>query len=127
MTRPILLLSVGLVVFTAIGVAVVVKWIIPDMEWALALAVGAIVAPPDAVAATAIARRIGLPRRIVTILEGSVEFRVGDDVFPVIEGDVIPVPAGTVHAPVHSAEGCLMISVFAPYFDPDNPDRVFID
>ena len=68
--RPILLLSVGLVVFTAIGVAVVVKWIIPDMEWALALAVGAIVAPPDAVAATAIARRIGLPRRIVTILEG---------------------------------------------------------
>jgi CPA1 family monovalent cation:H+ antiporter len=68
--RPILLLSVGLVIFTAVGVAFVVKWLVPDMEWALALAVGAVVAPPDAIAATAIGRRIGLPRRIVTILEG---------------------------------------------------------
>ena len=64
---------------------------------------------------------------IVTILEGSVEFRVGDDVFTATEGDVIPVPAGTVHAPIHSPDGCLMISVFAPYFDPENPDRVFVD
>ncbi|HEX6947502.1 MAG TPA: cupin domain-containing protein [Acidimicrobiia bacterium] len=64
---------------------------------------------------------------IVTILEGSVEFRLGDDTFDATAGDVIPVPAGTVHAPVHSAEGCLMISVFAPWFDPENPDRVFIN
>ncbi|MCX6400360.1 MAG: Na+/H+ antiporter [Propionibacteriales bacterium] len=68
--RSILLLSVGLVAFTTIGVAVVVRLVIPDLSWALALAIGAVVAPPDAVAATAIGRRIGLPRRVVTILEG---------------------------------------------------------
>lgn len=67
---PILLLSVGLVFFTTAGVAAVVKLVIPDLHWALALAIGAVVAPPDAVAATAIGRRIGLPRRVVTILEG---------------------------------------------------------
>ena len=43
---------------------------IPDISWPVAFAIGAVVAPPDAVAATAIGRRIGLPRRIVTILEG---------------------------------------------------------
>lgn len=68
--RPILMLSVGLVVFTTIGVGLVVRWLVPDIPWAVALAIGAVVAPPDAVAATAIGRRIGLPRRVVTILEG---------------------------------------------------------
>jgi CPA1 family monovalent cation:H+ antiporter len=68
--KPILLLSVGLVAFTTVGVAVVVRAIIPEVDWPLALAIGAVVAPPDAVAATAIGRRIGLPRRVVTILEG---------------------------------------------------------
>src|SRR5439155_7100210 len=50
--------------------AVVVKLLLPGVPWAAAFALGAVVAPPDAVAATAVARRIGLPRRIVTILEG---------------------------------------------------------
>jgi CPA1 family monovalent cation:H+ antiporter len=68
--RPILLLSVGLVVFTTVGVAILVHALIPDLGWPAAFAIGAVVAPPDAVAATAIGRRIGLPRRIVTILEG---------------------------------------------------------
>jgi len=68
--RPILLLSVGLVVFTAAGVGVVVHALLPGVGWPTAFAIGAVVAPPDAVAATAIARSIGLPRRIVTILEG---------------------------------------------------------
>ena len=68
--RPILLLSVGLVVFTTVGVAAVTKLLLPDLHWSIALAIGAVVAPPDAVAATAIGRRIGLPRRITTILEG---------------------------------------------------------
>ncbi len=68
--RPILLLSVGLVVFTAAGVGAVVHLLLPGISWPAAFAIGAVVAPPDAVAATAIARRIGLPRRIVTILEG---------------------------------------------------------
>jgi len=67
--RPIGLLSVGLVLFTAFGVACVVWWMLP-VPFASAVAIGAIVAPPDAVAATAVARRIGMPRRIVTLLEG---------------------------------------------------------
>jgi CPA1 family monovalent cation:H+ antiporter len=67
--RPIALLSVGLVLFTAAGVAVLVHAVLP-VEWGVAFAMGAVVAPPDAVAATTIARRVGLPRRIVTILEG---------------------------------------------------------
>jgi monovalent cation/hydrogen antiporter len=62
-------LSVGLVLFTAAGVGLV-AWLMLPISFALALALGAIVAPPDAVAATAVARRIGLPRRITTILEG---------------------------------------------------------
>ncbi|WP_307807798.1 Na+/H+ antiporter [Nocardioides xinjiangensis] len=66
----ILRLSVLLVVVTALAVAVVVHWLVPSLGWAAAIAIGAVVAPPDAVAATAVARRIGLPRRVVTILEG---------------------------------------------------------
>jgi Na+/H+ antiporter len=68
--RPILLLSVGLVVFTTVGIGVLVHALLPGIDWWAALAIGAVVAPPDAVAATTIGRRIGLPRRIVTILEG---------------------------------------------------------
>jgi len=68
--RAILLLSVGLILFTTAGVAVLVHLLVPSFGWPAAFAIGAVVAPPDAVAATAIGRRIGLPRRIVTILEG---------------------------------------------------------
>ena len=64
------LLSVGLVIFTAAGVGVVVHLLLPGTPWATCFAIGAVVAPPDAVAATSIGRRIGLPRRIVTVLEG---------------------------------------------------------
>jgi CPA1 family monovalent cation:H+ antiporter len=68
--KPILLLSVGLVAFTALGVGAVVHLVLPGVSWPAALALGAVVAPPDAVAATAVARRMGLPRQIVTVLEG---------------------------------------------------------
>jgi Na+/H+ antiporter len=68
--RPILLLAVGLVVLTAFVVGIVVHMLLPAVPFAACVALGAIVAPPDAVSATAIARRIGLPRRVVTILEG---------------------------------------------------------
>ena len=67
--RPIALLSVGLVLFTTAGVGLVV-WAMLDVKLAVGFALGAVVAPPDAVAATAIARRVGLPRRVITILEG---------------------------------------------------------
>lgn len=66
----ILSLSVGLVLFTATGVALFLWWLIPGLPFAVAFALGAVVAPPDAVAATAVGRAIGLPRRLVTILEG---------------------------------------------------------
>ena len=68
--RPILLLSVGLVLVTTVVVAAVLKALVPELPWAAALAFGAIVSPPDAVAATAVFRRLGVPRRVVTILEG---------------------------------------------------------
>jgi monovalent cation/hydrogen antiporter len=91
--RPILALSVGLVIFTAAGVAVVVHLLLPGISWAVAFAIGAVVAPPDAVAATAIARRIGLPRRIVTILEG--ESLVNDATALVGLRTALAVAAGT--------------------------------
>ncbi|HET8961795.1 Na+/H+ antiporter [Nocardioides sp.] len=68
--RPILMLSVGLVVFTATGIALLVHALLPGISWSASFAIGAVVAPPDAVAATSIGRRIGLPRRTVTLLEG---------------------------------------------------------
>jgi CPA1 family monovalent cation:H+ antiporter len=68
--RAILLLSVGLVVFTTLGVGLVVHLVLPDIGWPAAFALGAVVSPPDAVSTSAIARRVGMPRRIVTILEG---------------------------------------------------------
>ncbi|HEY4633150.1 MAG TPA: Na+/H+ antiporter [Candidatus Limnocylindrales bacterium] len=68
--RPILLLAIGLVLFTTAVVGVVAASIVPGMSLAVALTLGAIVAPPDAVAATAVMQRLGVPRRVVTILEG---------------------------------------------------------
>jgi monovalent cation/hydrogen antiporter len=68
--RPIILLAFGLVLFTAAVVAVVANALLPTLGWAGAFALGAIVAPPDAVAATSIFQRLGVPRRLVTILEG---------------------------------------------------------
>jgi len=68
--RPILLLSVGLVAFSTVTVGLITWWLVPGVTLAAAFALGAVVAPPDAVAATTVARRVGMPRRIVTILEG---------------------------------------------------------
>jgi CPA1 family monovalent cation:H+ antiporter len=68
--RPILLLAVGLVLATTSVVAAVARWLFPAMGWPEAVALGAIVSPPDAVAATAIARRLGLPHRLIVVLEG---------------------------------------------------------
>jgi monovalent cation/hydrogen antiporter len=67
---PISLLSVGLVLITCGAVAVCIHAVVPDMSWAAAFVLGAIVSPTDPVAATAIASRIGVPRRVVTVVEG---------------------------------------------------------
>lgn len=68
--RPILLLAIGAVFFTAIAVAVAAKIVVPSLPWWAAIALGAIVAPPDAVAAAAVLKQVRLPKRIVTVLEG---------------------------------------------------------
>ena len=68
--RPISLLAVGLVAVTTVGVAMVAHAAIPDLSWAAAFTLGAVVSPTDALAATEIARRVGAPRRVVSIIEG---------------------------------------------------------
>ncbi|MGW3270837.1 Na+/H+ antiporter [Streptomyces kronopolitis] len=68
--RPVALLSVGYVLFATLVVGYAAYLVIPDLPLTAALVLGAVIAPPDAVAATAIARRLGLPHRITTILQG---------------------------------------------------------
>ena len=68
--RTISLLAIGLVLATMCTVAVVAHELVDGLPWAAAFALGAIVAPTDPVAATAVARRLGVPRRIVSIIEG---------------------------------------------------------
>ncbi|MDG9691764.1 CPA1 family monovalent cation:H+ antiporter [Streptomyces sp. DSM 42143] len=68
--RPIFLLAVALVFVTMACVAAVAHAIVPGLPIAAAFALGALVAPPDPVAATAVAGQLGLPRRLVSILEG---------------------------------------------------------
>jgi Na+/H+ antiporter len=63
-------LAFGLVTFTVLGVAEMAQRFLPGFDWRMGFALGAVVAPTDAIAATSIARRIGLPQRIVDILEG---------------------------------------------------------
>ncbi|MFG2621000.1 Na+/H+ antiporter [Streptomyces sp. NPDC048507] len=68
--RPIALLSVGYVLFATLAVGWVAYMVVPGLTPPVALVLGAVIAPPDAVAATAIARKLGLPNRITTILQG---------------------------------------------------------
>ena len=68
--RSISMLAVGLVTFTTVVVAWVTKALVPDLPWAAAFLLGAIVSPPDAVAATAILHRLRLPSRIIAVIEG---------------------------------------------------------
>ncbi|MEV5715092.1 cation:proton antiporter [Amycolatopsis mediterranei] len=68
--RPIISLGVVLVAVTAVVVAVVVHLLLPDVPFASALVLGAVVAPPDAVTAVAIGRKLGLPRRVMAVLTG---------------------------------------------------------
>ena len=68
--QPIGMLALGLVILTTLVVGWVAHWMIPGLPWAAAFALGAIVSPTDAVAATSITQSLGVPRRIVTILEG---------------------------------------------------------
>lgn len=66
----ILLLAFGLVGFTVAGVSIIANWLIPGFDWRLGLVLGAVIATTDAIAATSIAQRLGLPESITQILEG---------------------------------------------------------
>ena len=67
---PILALAIGLVVVTSVAAGAVATALVPGIPWSIALALGAILAPTDAVAVATVARRAGLPHRVVTVLEG---------------------------------------------------------
>jgi CPA1 family monovalent cation:H+ antiporter len=92
--RAISLLSVGLVLVTMVAVAAVAHVLIDGLTWPAAFALGAIVGPTDPVAATAIARRLGVPRRVVSILEG--ESLVNDATALVAYNIAVAAAAGTV-------------------------------
>ncbi len=66
----ICMLAFGLVGFTVLGVAVASRWILPGFDWRMGLVLGAVVSTTDAIAATAVAKRLGLPKRITDVLEG---------------------------------------------------------
>jgi monovalent cation/hydrogen antiporter len=68
--RPVASLALLAVGLTVAAVAVVARWFVPDLPWAVAIALGAIVAPPDAAAATAVLRQLRPPHRLLVILEG---------------------------------------------------------
>jgi CPA1 family monovalent cation:H+ antiporter len=67
---PVMSLVVVAVGLTIAAVAWVVRYLVPDMPWSAAIAIGAIVAPPDAVAASAVMRRLNIPHRVLVIVEG---------------------------------------------------------
>src|SRR5258708_6788782 len=85
-------LAIGLVVASALAAGATAHALMPGMPWAVAIALGAIVAPPDEIAATAIAARLAVPRRIVTILEG--ESLLNDATALTIYGIAITVAVG---------------------------------
>ena len=68
--RPVASLALGSVALTVAAVAATARWLVPELPWAAAVALGAIVAPPDAAAATAVLRQLRPPHRLLVILEG---------------------------------------------------------
>ncbi|MFU8947654.1 cation:proton antiporter [Mycetocola zhadangensis] len=90
-------LSVVLVVVTAFSVGFLLYNLLPDLNFAAAVALGAIISPPDAVAATSVGRRLGLPPRILTVLEG--EGLVNDATALVLLRSALAVAAGGILSP----------------------------
>ena len=119
---PIGRLAIGLVIVTTLAVGAAFKLLVPEVPWAVAFVLGAIVSPPDAVAATTILSRLNIPRRVVTILEG--ESLVNDAsglviykfaVAAVITGAFSILDAGVQFAQV-AVGGALVGSVLAMLF-----------
>jgi NhaP-type Na+/H+ or K+/H+ antiporter len=95
--RTITSLSVVLVIVTAFAAGTLLFFLLPDLNFAAAVALGAIISPPDAVAATSIGRRLGLPPRILTLLEG--EGLVNDATALVLLRSAVAVAAGGIISP----------------------------
>lgn len=95
--RTITSLSVVLVIVTAFAVGFLLYALLPDLNFAAAVALGAIISPPDAVAATSVGRRLGLPPRILTLLEG--EGLVNDATALVLLRSALAVAAGGIISP----------------------------
>ena len=93
--RPILALAIGLVVVSSAAVGAVAQAIVPSLPFTLAFALGAILSPTDAVAVAAVAKRVSLPRRVITILEG--ESLVNDGTgLTLLKVALVAAAAGTV-------------------------------
>ena len=107
--RAIGLLSVGLVVFTAVVVGTAAHAVVPDLPWAAALALGAVLAPPDAVAAISIGRRVGMPSRLQTVIEG--EGLLNDATALVLYAVAVEVAVGGGFSVGHTAWLLLLASV----------------
>jgi monovalent cation/hydrogen antiporter len=105
--RPISLLAVGLVGLTTVGVAVVAH-AITDLGWAESFVLGAVVSPTDPIAATAIGRRLGVPRRLIDIVEG--ESLVNDGTALVLLRTAIVAAVAGSFAPWDAA-GSLVLNV----------------
>ncbi len=92
--RAITGLSVTLVIVTAVAVGFLLHWIMPEIQLATAIALGAVISPTDAIAATSIGKRLGLPERLVTMLEG--EGLVNDATALVLLRSAVAAVAGSV-------------------------------
>ena len=92
--KPIAGLSVTLVLITSVATGYVIYWLIPDLDLAASIALGAVISPTDAVAATSIGKRLGLPSRLVTVLEG--ESLVNDASALVLLRSAVAATAGSV-------------------------------
>ncbi len=107
--RSIFQLAVGLVLFTTIATGFAIHALIPQLPLAVAFALGAIISPPDAVAATAIAQQVRLPRRIITILEG--ESLVNDATGLVaLRFAVAAAASGTFSLPIATAQFAWLVT-----------------
>ncbi|MDB5375601.1 MAG: uncharacterized protein JWR00_47, partial [Rubritepida sp.] len=107
--RPILLLALGCVAFTSFAIGALARVLIPEIPWAAAIALGAILAPPDAVAASAVLQRLKLPPRLVSVLEG--ESLVNDASALVIYRFAIAAVAAGSISPLEAAGSFLLVGL----------------
>jgi len=106
--RPILVLAIGLVIASTVAVAVLAERLVPGLGWASAFVLGAIVSPPDAVAAIATFERFQVPRRIVAVLEG--EGLVNDATSLVLYGFAVAAVVAGGFSPLQAAGSFVLVA-----------------